>query len=368
MVAHLSKSTFLAAVLSGGFVTASTQDPPAELPSSRLDRVLENVPVGILKSRAKRQQQLKKIMLPKEAFGSIIQRSVTWTPGSVVRVAFLGGDAALHKEIEQATAELTDNCSVALSFRDKATGSYRTWSRNDKRYAAELRLAFDHEGGYWSLIGQECIRPSTGEPGDPWGGRPNQSTMNLEGFDVGLNPEELQRTVRHEFMHALGFHHEHQHPDGTCEADFRWENDSGYVPTTVGNAPIPHKGKNPGVYTYMLALNPTWKREDVDHNLRPLAADKVEATTRLDAASIMLYRYPPFLYLRSNSPCRAEGKGEHLSGGDKAALKNLYPSDLVAANKVVFEQQKLFERIELSAKVSPAVKAEFRNKAVMRAQ
>jgi hypothetical protein len=54
--------------------------------------------------------------------------------------------------------------------------------------------------------------------------------MNFEGFDKGT-PSDWEGTVRHEFGHALGLEHEHQHPEGGCDAEWRWNDDAGYIPT-----------------------------------------------------------------------------------------------------------------------------------------
>ena len=44
-------------------------------------------------------------------------------------------------------------------------------------------------------------------------------------------PAGWEGTTRHEFLHALGVHHEHQNMRGPCQAAFRWEDDLGYQPT-----------------------------------------------------------------------------------------------------------------------------------------
>ena len=60
--------------------------------------------------------------------------------------------------------------------------------------------------------------------------KPGQASMRLEGFHTHL-PSNWDETVRHEFGHALGLEHEHQHPDEGCEAEFLWEDEPGYVRT-----------------------------------------------------------------------------------------------------------------------------------------
>jgi len=66
---------------------------------------------------------------------------------------------------------------------------------------ADIRIAFDPDGGYWSLIGTDCRKVAN----------QTDATMNLAGHDElrGIKP----RKVRHEFGHALGLYHEHQLTD-----------------------------------------------------------------------------------------------------------------------------------------------------------
>jgi hypothetical protein len=76
--------------------------------------------------------------------------------------------------------------------------------------------------------------------------------MNFGGFAVSL-PQDWAATVLHEFGHALGLQHEHQHPVGGCDLDFRWEDDPGYTPTFDGFGQFitDSNGKPPSVYTVL---------------------------------------------------------------------------------------------------------------------
>ena len=55
----------------------------------------------------------------------------------------------------------------------------------------------------------------------------DQRSLNLGGFAI-QKPQNWMGVVRHEFLHALGFEHEHQSPVSVCETEFRWDDDSGY--------------------------------------------------------------------------------------------------------------------------------------------
>ena len=61
--------------------------------------------------------------------------------------------------------------------------------------------------------------------------KPNEASMNFERFNQQL-PDDFRGVILHEFGHALGFEHEHQHPTQGCDAEFRWDDDPGYQLTT----------------------------------------------------------------------------------------------------------------------------------------
>lgn len=59
--------------------------------------------------------------------------------------------------------------------------------------------------------------------------------------------------MRHKFLHALAFHHEHQNPASSCEEEFRWQDDIAYHPTrdAIGMYINDYAGRRPGIYTYL---------------------------------------------------------------------------------------------------------------------
>jgi hypothetical protein len=117
-----------------------------------------------------------------------------------VTVAFSGGSPELRARIEGAANEWTEYCNLKFDFRQH--GKFQEWSASDQKYKAEIRIAFDRKG-YWSALGDESAR------GEPY--LPNQPSMNSEGFPTSP-PNDLPTLVQHEFGHAIGFQHEHQHP------------------------------------------------------------------------------------------------------------------------------------------------------------
>jgi hypothetical protein len=308
------------------------------------DIVLDALPDEVLGSMETRDRWMASLRYAEGALEFLIADLQAWTPGQTIRVAFLGGSTDLHQAIENATREISEAGNLVLDF--KRNGAYRTWTPGDTEYAGEIRVSFD-EGGYFSLVGTDSINPNIGLPQQTVGGRPNQRSLNLGGFDVAL-PATWQGTVRHEFLHALSFHHEHQNMRGPCEAAFRWEDDPGYQPTTDSRgAYVPDAaGRRPGIYTYLSGYPNGWSKAKIDFNLRTPADSRALVAGPFDAASVMLYRFPALFYRAQPSPCAPAGDGQLLSDGDKRGLKLLYPKAAAELSTIADRREGLLKTIE----------------------
>src|SRR6185369_4693554 len=253
--------------------------------------MVDNLPESVVASMEVRDRWFTTSSVFSDGESFLIDDLARWLPGQTLRVAFLEGDTALHRDIEDATKQITDICNIKLDFGfNLTTGKYRTWSTSDTAYSAEIRVSFD-QGGYFSLVGTDSISSNIGMPGQPVGGRPNQRSLNLGGFHI-QRPSSWRGTTRHEFLHALAFQHEHQSPSGGCDSEFRWEDDPGYQPTqnAQGVYIIDANGKRPGIYTYLAGAPNFWSIAKVDHNLRQVPATGMIVGT-FDRESIMLYRF-----------------------------------------------------------------------------
>ena len=292
-------------------------------------KVLEALPDDVVASLEVRDAWRERMASSSPALEFLVTHLASWPPGAVVRVAFLDGDASLHRDVAEATEQITGACNLTLDFGLDATGEFRRWSETDTVLAAEIRVSFD-QPGFWSLVGADSSDPTVGRPVGPVGGRPGQRSLNLGGF-MQVRPSDWQGTVRHEFMHALAFKHEHQNIRGPCEQQFRWEDDEGYVPTQNARGVfVPDSaGRRPGIYTYLAGPPNGWPRAKVDHNLRTTDAPDTVAGS-FDSDSIMLYRFESFFYRSAPSPCAPTSSGIDLSDADKEGLSLLYP-DVAAA-------------------------------------
>jgi hypothetical protein len=309
------------------------------------DIVLESLPDEVAASMETRDRWMASLQYASGGLEFLIADLQGWGPGKTVRVAFLGGSESLYREIEEVTRTITENANVVLDFKN-ADGTYRTWSEADRTYAAEIRVSFDQTGNF-SLVGTDSTNPNIGLPQHLVGGAPHQRSLNLGGFNV-QKPPRWEGTVRHEFLHALAFSHEHQNMRGPCEAAFRWEDDPGYQLTRDHRGAYVVDGNNrrPGIYTYLSGFPNGWSKQKVDHNLRIPSDSRSLVAGAFDPASVMLYRFPPLFYRTQPSPCSPTGDGVALSEGDIRGLNLLYPRTTEAVNAAAERRKELIDVID----------------------
>src|ERR1051325_3418370 len=288
------------------------------------DVVLDALPDSMQASIEERQRFVKSLRADPGELEFVVGDLQRWRPGETVTVAFLGGGKDLHRDIAEATRAITDVCNITLDFGlDSATDSYLEWSMQDKKHSADIRVSFD-KSGFWSLVGTDSVDSRLGDPADDIGGRPHQRSLNLGGFPV-RRPSNWKGVVRHEFLHALAFHHEHQNLRGPCSKDFRWEDDAGYQLTldSTRRAVTDAQGRRPGIYTYLANFPNFWSKQKVAHNLLTEEDPGVVASS-FDSKSVMLYQCPALFYRTEKSPCAPTGDGIELSEGDVRGLQLLY--------------------------------------------
>ncbi len=200
-----------------------------------------------------------------------------WLNGRTLHVRFLGGSPQVQAKVQQFAVQWCDFANLGIVF--------------DNRPDAEIRIAFGPTGS-WSYIGTDNLSIAA-----------NQPTMNFGWFGPGTSDDEYSRTVLHEFGHALGCIHEHQHPDN----DIPWDREA--------------------TYRYYQRTN-GWDRAKVDRNVFQRYARSQTQFSQFDKASIMEYPVDESLTLGNYSV----GWNRQLSATDKTFIASSYPKDRPASS------------------------------------
>lgn len=207
----------------------------------------------------------------------LADKALLWKPGQELRIGFLQGSKKLQDRVFATAQRWT---------APDGGGANLVFTRADKPAAADIRISFDEAGGSWSTIGKDAL-----------GVDKTEATMNL-GWATDTTPEkEFSSVVLHEFGHALGLLHEHNHPD----LKLRW--------------------KKPVVYADLGGDPNFWSKDDVDYNVfEQYPEDRVAMSDKPDLVSIMIYTIPA----RWLDGQKAITPSDHLSKGDIQFIRDIY--------------------------------------------
>lgn len=191
-----------------------------------------------------------------------------WASHRTLKIAFFDPPSDAHRQAAiAAIKQWQPSINLTLEFADDAEG--------------DIRISMEAPLNY-SAIGTDATLRA-----------PNENTMN-----IGTDPTHpgFESAVLHEFGHALGMEHEHQHPN----ADIPWN--------------------KPTVYHYYLTAY-NWTKEEVDHNLFRTLETTNTRTTPYDRKSIMHYPIPNEL---TTGDWSVE-KNTTISQNDRRLMRKIYP-------------------------------------------
>ena len=194
-----------------------------------------------------------------------------WRPGSTLSVRLLGGAPSVRERVEKYAHQWEQFANIRLKFVDSGR--------------AQIRIAFMKGNGSWSRLGTQALL---------WQDQ-QVPTMNYGWLEPNTAEDEYARVVLHEFGHALGCFHEHQHPQNGIKWDIE------------------------RAYAYYGAQG--WTREEVDFQVFRKYSTFLTQFSKFDPASIMMYPIPEELTLDDFSV----GWNRELSETDEVFIRKLYP-------------------------------------------
>ena len=203
----------------------------------------------------------------------VADRTKIWDKGTTLRVRFLQGTPELHTRVMTAARSWLVS-GVRLDLATAAAGE-----------AAQIRIAFEPNRGSWSYVGRDNL-----------GILPSQPTMNLGWASLDTPEEDFASVVIHEFGHALGLLHEHNHP----QALISWN--------------------RAAVYADLEGEPNLWDKATIDANVFAKFDASTVITTDFDKASVMIYTVPSHW----TTDGRSFMPSPRLSEGDAATIRRLY--------------------------------------------
>ncbi|EJM84651.1 Astacin (Peptidase family M12A) [Pseudomonas sp. GM74] len=146
---------------------------------------------------------------------SIGTHSKFWAQHRTLKIGYFSKHTQLMKFIETALKLWTPHINLNIKFVEKVE-------------EADIRISFSSKtSGHWSYVGTDALSVPS-----------NQATMHFD-LNAKFLTEHWIATILHEFGHAFGLEHEHQHPEANidwntpavyreCEKQLGWPKEKTY--------------------------------------------------------------------------------------------------------------------------------------------
>lgn len=213
-----------------------------------IDRVITSKKLILNEKRIKKQKEiaLKKFEQGKLTKIQLLQEfallnSKKWTK-QVISVKFLDGSTYFKSIVKEVSKKWETYANIHFEY---------VFDYSD----ADIRISFLNPGS-WSYIGTEALYIDQNKP-----------TMNYGWFKITTPKNIVERTILHEFGHALGLIHEHQSP----AAGINWNKSF--------------------IYKELSGTPNFWKKNDIIINIFKKYSGNI-TNSIFDPYSIMIYQIP----------------------------------------------------------------------------
>lgn len=212
---------------------------------------------------------------------SVGEHTKYWQTGKTLKVLIFSFNDQSFEAVKSAASKWLPYVNLNFEFIEMDEEDIY----ESDEFLGDIRVDFQviMDGGGTSKVGTDSL---TGDPQAP--------SMTL-GTD--FSSSHYESTVIHEFGHALGLLHEHQHPDAGISWDLA------------------------KTYDYFAAIG--FSRSEVDSNILPL--DRIPGRTyaAYDRHSVMHYAVPDYVTTNDwHQPLNTQ-----ISAGDIAFMRRTYPAN-----------------------------------------
>lgn len=188
----------------------------------------------------------------------------TWDVGGIINIAFLDGTPDQKEKVKRWAGQWLLYANLHFNWDSSVRDS-------------DIRISFKHRGS-WSYIGTDAMFIEK-----------TRATMNFAWLDEAV--------VLHEFGHALGRMHEHQHPDKPYNYDIE------------------------NVLRILSGKPNYWDRSQIYRNVLDVPKNDNLIKDAYDGTSIMQYFFPPEFTVERIGMTQ----NKKLSDADKAHALKVYP-------------------------------------------